>query len=279
MALALPPCPPSLRPVQHFLKLAGEHDARDAVVAYWARLTALQRGLELDKSSAEALALLLPLMEWLEAQKQVHKENDAVVNEVVASAHIENYAMKLFLYADRADREANFGKSVVKSFYSAGILFDVMQSFGELTPEVAHYRKYAKMKAAYIHNCLKNGETPVAGPLAGDGEGEGQGEGVAPSTEGAGFSGGFVPVQQPPAPASAPAPAPAPQPAPEEHGGFRAAPPSSAPAGASSVLTPQQVAKVQKMCKYAASALDYQDTATAIDNLAKALSICQTGQE
>jgi len=27
-------------------------------------------------------------------------------------------------------------------------------------------RKYAKWKAAYIHNCLKSGETPIAGPLA-----------------------------------------------------------------------------------------------------------------
>ena len=25
-------------------------------------------------------------------------------------------------------------------------------------------RKYAKWKATYIHNCLKNGETPIAGP-------------------------------------------------------------------------------------------------------------------
>ena len=66
----------------------------------------------------------------------MHKENDAVVNEVVASAHIENYAMKLFLYADKSDRAGNFTKSVVKSFYSAGILFDVMQCFGEVTPEV-----------------------------------------------------------------------------------------------------------------------------------------------
>merc|ERR1712156_338188 len=89
---------------------------------------------------------------------------------VVASAHIENYAMKLFLYADKSDRAGNFTKSVVKSFYSAGILFDVMQCFGEVTPEVAHYRKYAKMKAAYIHNCLKNGETPIAGPLVDDEE-------------------------------------------------------------------------------------------------------------
>ena len=69
-------------------------------------------------------------------RSKVHKENDAVVNEVVASAHIENYAMKLFLYADKSDRAGNFTKSVVKSFYSAGILFDVMQCFGEVTPEV-----------------------------------------------------------------------------------------------------------------------------------------------
>ena len=44
---------------------------RDVVVAYWARLTALQKGLEIDKSSPDALAILLPLMEWLESQKKV----------------------------------------------------------------------------------------------------------------------------------------------------------------------------------------------------------------
>ena len=85
MTLSLPPCPASLRPIQHFLKIATEHDSRcrnksrrnytfvsrDVVVAYWARLTALQKGLEIDKSSPDALAILLPLMEWLEGQKKV----------------------------------------------------------------------------------------------------------------------------------------------------------------------------------------------------------------
>jgi len=280
--LTLPPVPASLRPVQHFLKIATEHDNRDPVVAYWARLTALQAGLELDKSSAEALGILMPLMEWLETQKKMHKENDensAVVNEVVASAHIENYAMKLFLYADKCDRAANFGKNVVKSFYSAGVLFDVMQSFGELTPEVAHFRKYAKMKAAYIHNCLKNGETPVAGPLTGEDDeesGGGGADGAEPAPkENIPGAGGFVP-------ASAPPPAPAPTSA---HGGFTPAPPVSLPApgvanssGAAS-LSIEQTSRVQKLCKYAISALDYQDTNTAIDNLTKALHLCKTGQE
>lgn len=49
---------------------------------------------------------------------------------------------------------------------AGGILFDVMTVFGELTPENAQMQKYAKWKAAYIHNCLKAGETPVPGPAA-----------------------------------------------------------------------------------------------------------------
>jgi hypothetical protein len=49
--LSLPPCPPSLKPIQHLLKTGTEHEGRDPVVAYWCRLAALQAGLALDKSS------------------------------------------------------------------------------------------------------------------------------------------------------------------------------------------------------------------------------------
>lgn len=51
----------------------------------------------------------------------------------------------------------------MKAFYTAGMIYDVLTTFGELTDEAAQNRKYAKWKAAYIHNCLKNGETPVPG--------------------------------------------------------------------------------------------------------------------
>lgn len=44
-------------------------------------------------------------------------------------------------------------------------------------------------------------------------------------------------------------------------------------------LTQDQVAKTQKLCKYAVSALDYDDKNTAIDNLEKALRILKTGRE
>lgn len=36
--------------------------------------------------------------------------------------------------------------------------------------QVEKNKKYAKWKAAYIHKCLKTGETPVPGPIGGDEE-------------------------------------------------------------------------------------------------------------
>ena len=60
-----------------------------------------------------------------------------------------------------------FYRNLVKSFYTAGILFDVCEVFGELTEEITSQRKYAKWKATYIHNCLKKGEQPISGPIGG----------------------------------------------------------------------------------------------------------------
>ena len=59
----------------------------------------------------------------------------------------------------------------MKSFYTAQVLFDVLSQFGEISEELEWKQKYAKWKAAYIHRCLKTGETPIPGPLGGEGEG------------------------------------------------------------------------------------------------------------
>lgn len=72
--------------------------------------------------------------------------------------------MKLFNAADQKDRAADFGKNIVKIYYTAGHIFDILTTFGELDESLEKARKYAKWKATYIHNCLKNGETPMAGP-------------------------------------------------------------------------------------------------------------------
>lgn len=50
----------------------------------------------------------------------------------MASAHIENHALKLFNYADSSDRNGTFNKNIVKAFYTSGHLFDVLTNFGEV---------------------------------------------------------------------------------------------------------------------------------------------------
>ncbi len=72
----------------------------------------------------EALSLLLPLMDWLEKRKGELAGNEAVASEVVASAHIENHAMRLFLWADKEDREARFNKAgSVFHWYESSFVF------------------------------------------------------------------------------------------------------------------------------------------------------------
>lgn len=49
-------------------------------------------------------------MDWLETFKKTHHDNEAITNDIVAQAYLENYALKLFTYADQNDRAANFNK-------------------------------------------------------------------------------------------------------------------------------------------------------------------------
>ncbi|KAL1454950.1 hypothetical protein WDU94_009077 [Cyamophila willieti] len=307
MAFQLPPCPDSLKGIQHYLNVASEHDSRDLAVSYWCRLHALQTALKIDKSSDGAKLMLLKLMDWLEQEKKTHRENDTIMNETAAQAYIENYALKLFQWADGMDRAATFNKNVVKAFYTASILMDVLQTFGDVSDDIEQNKKYAKWKAAYIHNCLKSGETPVPGP----------------PESGEGSEGPSIPSGPSESPSTTNLPSPPRQkseedntpvfPAPTSAGGSQPTTPSipdNPPAGPSfpspsSTVTPsfpsigqptipglisqpdQEVTyipadlinKCQKYIKFAGSALNYDDYKEAKANLIKCLNILNTGRD
>jgi len=42
--------------------------------------------------------------------KNKHRDLEAIQNEIIGQAHLENYALKLFFYADNEDRAGRFGK-------------------------------------------------------------------------------------------------------------------------------------------------------------------------
>nr|SVE83392.1 EOG090X0GPB [Daphnia magna] len=234
------------------------------------RLHALQTGLSIKKEK-EDLSFLLALMDWLEKTKQNMKSNETVSNEIVAQAHLENVAVKLFNWADTEDRQKHYNKNVVKAFYSAGMLLDVSSVFGELNEDVAQQKKYAKWRAAHLHNCLNSGEIPSEPAPKPD-------EQLINDSENLeyGFSSDFKPESGHSHVHDSVRPSISVPPKPDT-------PPSSVPTyvqETSSVLvTPEQIVQAQKHCKYASSALTYEDVPTAIDNLQKALRVLQLGQQ
>ncbi|XP_029966297.1 vacuolar protein sorting-associated protein VTA1 homolog isoform X3 [Salarias fasciatus] len=297
--------PAPLKAIQHHLRTAQEHEKRDPVVAYYCRLYAMQTGMKLDSKTPECRKFLVKLMDQLESMKKELGDNDSINQEVVGNAHIENYALKMFLYADNEDRQGRFHKNMIKSFYTASLLLDVLSVFGELSEENIQHRKYARWKATYIHNCLKNGETPQAGPIGMDEDGEADEFGAEGfSGQGPSYSGSFRggPPSQTyddqdqslgPGPSAGigftPSVAPGPSgPPTTNYNNIHIPPGAHAPANTPAELppptggvqlSPEDFTKAQKFCKYAGSALQYEDVGTAIQNLQKALKLLTTGKE
>lgn len=256
--------------------------------------------MKIDSKSPECRKFLSKLMDQLETQKKQLGDCDSITQEIVGSAHLENYALKMFLYADNEDRAGRFHKNMIKSFYTASLLLDTLTVFGELTEENVQHRKYARWKATYIHNCLKNGVTPESGPVGFEGEeydedDEGtsdQGFERTPSTYEPGNmpTSNFTGIQIPPgahAPANTPAEVPhstgvasnpVADPSPQNIPSVDPSLYNAQPQGGNR-LTPEDFARAQKYCKYAGSALQYEDVNTAVENLQKALKLLTAGRE
>ncbi|MGH0141138.1 UNVERIFIED_CONTAM: hypothetical protein FKN15_072862 [Acipenser sinensis] len=284
-------------------KVQASNFVSTALPMWKGRLYAMQTGMKLDSKTPECRKFLVKLMDQLETMKKELGDNESISQELVGHAHIENYALKMFLYADNEDRSGRFHKNMIKSFYTASLLLDVLSVFGELSEENFQHRKYAKWKATYIHNCLKNGEVPQSGPIGMEGEEYDDeydvehGAASQPSQpsphvlprDGPGANTNFSNIQIPPgahAPANTPAEVPhftgepcnPVQPVPRN---IPVVDPSLLNASQQGEvrLTPEDYTRAQKYCKYAGSALQYEDVGAAVQNLQKALKLLTTGRE
>lgn len=55
-------------------------------------------------------------MDWLEMIKKEMSNNEAITNDIAAQAHVENYALTLFEWADKQDRAGVANKWVLLLF-------------------------------------------------------------------------------------------------------------------------------------------------------------------
>lgn len=302
--------PPQLKAIQAYIKAASDIDRVDPVVSYWIRLYSTETALKIDKDSPEAKKFLISIMTWLEQFKTLHQDDDRVTNQTVGQAHFDNFVMNIFNKADTTDREGAANKTTVTMFYMATILFDAMAVFGPLTEENLKRAKYAKFKAAYIQKCLKSGQVPKPGPIENVDleptdvqQSEQQSE--LPSQPQPPILPTTPPSASPPKHYDSPRQPPASPAASNNHSNSnslvlpetpdreQSQSPSnnSSNQGGSSIsktkfqaingqpLSVQDLVQGQKYCKFATSALQYDDVETAVANLEKALKLLKTGEK
>ncbi|KAG9508483.1 Vacuolar protein sorting-associated protein VTA1-like protein [Fragariocoptes setiger] len=296
MMATLPEVPAQLKPIQTYMKTAADVERIDLIISYWCRLYSVQTALKIDRKSPECIKFLTSVMDWMEKLKKDQKDNEAITNETVGQAHVENFVMALFNKVDTLDRDGVANKNTVKMFFMAACLFEVMAVFGPLTDEISRRAKYSKFKAAYIQKCLKNGETPHPGPVGdelmeigdlGSDNSQNPSSTVNPENPPA----PQTPQSRPPIPPSSLKPTvdhskQTPQPSEP----CKSSSTNSSHAGSSistnhltaingAPLNPEAIVKTQKYCKFAGSALQYDDISTAVTNLEKALKLLKTGNE
>jgi vacuolar protein sorting-associated protein VTA1 len=278
--------PPTLKPIAHYIKIANENANRDPVVYYWCLFHAVQSGMQIDKKSPEALTFLTSLLSTLETIKKQLAGNDAITSEVVGQAHIENFAMKLFDYADKKEKAGQIDKSVVHAFYTAGHVMDILSLFGEIDEPYASAKKYAKWKSTQIFACLRDGtpytpssQEPLDSIPGGSGMAhEHKYEDTNPFNE---HQSTYQPPHQnhefglPTVPTHTnrpqpSVPAPLPQPSSTESFGS-----SSAPRSSNSVPSFDEWETTRKFAKYAISSIDYEDVKATVDSLRQALAVVE----
>ncbi|CAA7265901.1 unnamed protein product [Cyclocybe aegerita] len=164
--LGLPSVPPELKAITPYLQRAEELKKQDPIIAYWCAYYAAQVGIALKARDSQSRDLLYALLGTLEQMKAAIGHKDALDVEIVSSAYVENFALKVFANADNEDRSGRTTRSTAKKFLAAANFLEVLKTFTQVDITESNEEKirYAKWKAADIAKAFREGRKPVRGP-------------------------------------------------------------------------------------------------------------------
>jgi len=142
------PFPASLKPVHPYLQKAEEMKNADPVVSYYcsslfpAPLTpgnywAVQSAITLGLKDAEANVFLASLLDSLEKAKASMSNQEAITDDVVGKAYMENFASNIFSKADDEERAKKATRTTATKFLAASQFMEVLRCFGDLDKEVS----------------------------------------------------------------------------------------------------------------------------------------------
>ncbi|POW06933.1 hypothetical protein PSTT_08615, partial [Puccinia striiformis] len=155
---SLPASPAGLKSVNPYLQRAKEMEKVDPVISYWCAFHAAQTCMSIGHNQAESRDFLMGLLDLLEHAKSQLSDNDAITNNLAATAYVENFALKIF---DGADKEDQHGLSTsfasltnqpepdVRNFVSSFFYMSYLLIIQKI--------KYSKWKAGSISKGIRDG--------------------------------------------------------------------------------------------------------------------------
>jgi vacuolar protein sorting-associated protein VTA1 len=129
------PVPASLKSIQPFLTKAEEMKS-DPIVAYYCTYWAVQCAITLGVRDPDANIFLANLLTQLEQTKSASPTVEAITDDVVGRAYMQNFAANIFGRADDELRQGKAGKGTAGKFLAAAQFMEVLRCFGDLDKEV-----------------------------------------------------------------------------------------------------------------------------------------------
>ncbi|KAF3001263.1 hypothetical protein E8E13_003698 [Curvularia kusanoi] len=158
--------PAKLKPLQlaPFAKRAAQLERFKPIITYWLRFHIVQKiiGAGLHSADAECTAYTTNLMEKLEQTKADMPGEDALLDDVAASAYCEQFALQTFGKGEKEMAENKVTASTADTLMAASTFLDVLSIWKKEDSEVASKTKYAKYHALRIIKAIKAGEDPNA---------------------------------------------------------------------------------------------------------------------
>ncbi|KAF9435854.1 hypothetical protein BGZ76_005377 [Entomortierella beljakovae] len=158
--------PEGLKSIAPYLQRASQLQEREPIVAYYSNYYAAKLAIPKAGQDNSNRMFVVELLDSLEKQRKQIGDNEAISNDLVGYAYIENFALKIFTKADDEDRAGQGSQKTAKNFVAAANFLELLKVFGDIDSDVEEKIKYSKWRAAEIVKAIRDGRQPAPPPGA-----------------------------------------------------------------------------------------------------------------
>ncbi|KAI0599029.1 DUF605-domain-containing protein [Biscogniauxia sp. FL1348] len=145
-----------------FVVRAAQLESAKPVISYWCQYWVVNQILakQLHNVDQECLQFTTNMMDKLEQTKTDNANNDAILDDAVGQAYVEQFAQETFERALRPLKANKVTQQTASTFEAAATFFQLTNIWGQPDAETQGKIKYCKWNAARILKAIKEGKDP-----------------------------------------------------------------------------------------------------------------------